>query len=225
VAPARLIFVAALLMSSCVLDYDALRRGRGVDASMMDAAATDAGPRDARLDTGPFDADAAPLGDAGAPCQVGAATCGDPLFCNGAEVCDPRGVGTDSNGCRPGPAACAAGQSCNETTNRCATTCTDDDSDGHDAISCGGDDCDDMNGMRYPGRTEVCDVSDFDEDCDCATYGNTDMDGDGFIALACCNCVGGDEHCGTDCDDRNFSVNPGAADPPGGGDTNCDGVP
>ncbi|MCA9579186.1 MAG: putative metal-binding motif-containing protein [Sandaracinaceae bacterium] len=32
----------------------------------------------------------------------------------------------------------------------------DQDDDGHDAIACGGDDCDDMNNAVYPGAPEVC---------------------------------------------------------------------
>src|SRR5512143_1962870 len=49
--------------------------------------------------------------------------------------------------------------------------CTDADGDGHGAISCGGDDCDDADANRYPGNAEVCDAAGVDDDCDPATLG------------------------------------------------------
>src|SRR5262245_33664340 len=48
---------------------------------------------------------------------------------------------------------------------------TDADADGHRAMACGGDDCDDADPLRYPGRTEVCDDAGHDDDCDPATLG------------------------------------------------------
>src|SRR5690348_5247253 len=44
-------------------------------------------------------------------------------------------------------------------------TACDEDGDGHDAVTCGGDDCDDADRNRYPGATEVCDPASRDEDC------------------------------------------------------------
>jgi hypothetical protein len=40
----------------------------------------------------------------------------------------------------------------------------DADGDGHRAMNCGGDDCDDADANRFPGRTEVCDTTMHDED-------------------------------------------------------------
>lgn len=43
----------------------------------------------------------------------------------------------------------------------------DADGDGRISIACeGGDDGDDTDPNRYPGNLEVCDVLDYDEDCD-----------------------------------------------------------
>ena len=95
----------------------------------------------------------------------------------------------------------------------------DQDGDGHDAVACGGDDCDDLDASRFPGNVEICDASGHDEDCDDSTFG-PDGDGDGFIGAECCN---GDA-CGDDCDDTLAGVNPGATDGCGGGDEDCDEV-
>ncbi len=93
----------------------------------------------------------------------------------------------------------------------------DRDGDGHVALECGGDDCDDDDASRYPGNTEVCDASGHDEDCDPATLAgggsggrrpagvpaDGDEDGDGFISAQCCNEQSdGRLRCGPDPDDR-----------------------
>jgi hypothetical protein len=60
----------------------------------------------------------------------------------------------------------------------------DADDDGHMAMSCGGDDCDDENPDVYPGAVEACDG--VDENCD----GNADRLADGgFDPLADMPCV------------------------------------
>ena len=97
--------------------------------------------------------------------------CSDGLYCNGAELCSPGDPGASSFGCVVGRAPCGAGQNCNETTDRCEVGCTDNDGDGHMAMSCGGDDCDDNDSNRYPGNVEVNDPADHDEDCDVNTHG------------------------------------------------------
>lgn len=97
--------------------------------------------------------------------------CNDGLYCNGVELCSPGDPGASSLGCVVGRPPCGAGQSCNETTDRCEVGCTDNDGDGHMAMSCGGDDCDDNDSNRYPGNVEVNDPADHDEDCDVNTHG------------------------------------------------------
>ena len=100
----------------------------------------------------------------------------------------------------------------------------DADGDGHRAAECGGDDCDDSDHNRFPGNSEVCDAL-HDEDCDLATVGTRDMDGDGFQSNACCNAVlGNPTVCGNDCDDSLRSVNPQAPEVCDGIDNNCNGV-
>ncbi|MFH1808996.1 MAG: MopE-related protein [Pseudomonadota bacterium] len=99
------------------------------------------------------------------------------------------------------------------------------DSDGHDALGCGGDDCDDDNPLRYTGATEVCDANDVDEDCDPSTFGFRDSDGDGAASAACCNSDGLVEVCGSDCDDANSVVCPTCTEIDGNSvDDDCDGV-
>ena len=100
-----------------------------------------------------------------------------------------------------------------------AFVCADSDGDGHADVACGGDDCDDADGSRYPGATEVCDSD--DEDCDDTTYG-ADADSDEFESALCCN---GPSNCGADCDDSNVNVNPAAVEVCNGGiDDDCDGL-
>lgn len=159
--------------------------------------------------------------------------CSDGNWCNGQEVCDPaRGQGQFSDnygkgywGCFAGQAKCPTGD-CNETAQRCeakparaACTTPDADGDGHAAIACGGDDCDDSDPNVSPGSTEVCDAMGIDEDCNPSTFGSTDADGDGEIDSRCCN----GERCGTDCDDRNMAVKTRGVEVCNEMDDNCDG--
>lgn len=82
----------------------------------------------------------------------------------------------------------------------------DRDGDGLDAIVCGGIDCDDNDGDRFPGNPERCDATGHDEDCDPCTiaaaswvpdylprvYGlNPDQDHDGLVGVACFNTAPG----------------------------------
>ena len=48
---------------------------------------------------------------------------------------------------------------------------TDTDGDGHNAIRYDGDDCDDRDANTFPGRMEVWDEPDHDEDCDPGSHG------------------------------------------------------
>src|ERR1044071_7245240 len=56
----------------------------------------------------------------------------------------------------------------------------DCDRDGHNNLATKGDDCDDNDPRRHPGRYEVADFDGHDEDCDAGTYGLLDNDRDGF---------------------------------------------
>jgi hypothetical protein len=146
--------------------------------------------------------------------------CSNSVFCDGQELCMPGGAGADARGCLPsrGP-PCFTNQSCDEADQRCVSTCTDADGDGHYAMACGGDDCDDHDVNDFPGNPEVCDPSNHDEDCDPTTFGHRDTDGDGYDDAACCNGT----HCGSDCNDANPSVHPNQVEVCNGIDDNCRG--
>jgi hypothetical protein len=150
------------------------------------------------------------------------ADCDDGRFCNGVEVCAPDASSADARGCALGAAPCAA-SSCNESTDTCGTGCADADRDGHTAVSCGGDDCDDADANRYTGNTEVCDPMDHDEDCDPRTFGVRDQDHDGEADALCCNVSPtGTRTCGTDCDDTRSTVNTTAPEVCNRIDDDCD---
>ncbi len=153
--------------------------------------------------------------------------CTDGVFCNGVERCMPGGPGADIRGCAPALTAspCLAAQRCVEASARCESECDrtgDADGDGHRALSCGGDDCDDGDAMRFPGHPEVCDPADHDEDCERATFGLRDDDGDGYFDARCCNAdSAGLRTCGADCDDARPNVHPGLPEACDGVDNDC----
>lgn len=100
----------------------------------------------------------------------------------------------------------------------------DADGDGHRAVSAGGDDCDDRDGNRYPGNPEIADLAGHDEDCDPATFGERDGDGDGFFDARAFNLsADGTRHAGNDCDDTRGNVHPFQAEVCNFVDDNCDG--
>jgi hypothetical protein len=138
--------------------------------------------------------------------------CRDGLFCNGQERCQPGDPDADKRGCIAAPRPpCDRGTVCREDADACIRPCRDADGDGHDAVDCGGDDCDDRDPNRYPGNVELCDAAGHDEDCDPTTFGFRDEDRDGEADARCCNTDGsGVERCGADCDDSNRSVLPNA---------------
>jgi hypothetical protein len=119
--------------------------------------------------------------------------CDDGVWCNGEERCERNAEDADDRGCVPARAvACpdTANSRCDEANDRCLTGCDlrpDEDGDGHDSIACGGDDCDDDDPDRFPGNPEDCDEQGHDEDCDPATVGDQDADGDGFVDKRCWN--------------------------------------
>jgi len=104
--------------------------------------------------------------------------------------------------------------------------CTDEDVDGHFAISekCpSGDDCDDQDRLIYPGAAERCNQK--DDNCDGQTDEGSictkceDADKDGHSGKTA-DCPSGD-----DCDDSNAAVHPGAAEIcTDSVDNDCDGL-
>jgi hypothetical protein len=153
--------------------------------------------------------------------------CSDGKFCNGVERCNPGAKGADERSCVvPSKGPCDDGESCNDRTKKCIACSenADVDGDNHDAVNCGGDDCDDNDPNRYPGNIEVCDNKIHDEDCDPTTFGNKNDDGDGEIDAKCCN-VAADrkKYCGTDCDDARIDVRSKQLEICDGIDNNCDG--
>jgi Putative metal-binding motif len=92
-----------------------------------------------------------------------------------------------------------------------AASCPDNDADGFADMACGGSDCDDADGTRYPGAPEVCDAAGHDEDCNPGTVGNKDDDRDGEIDFRCMNhAPDGTTPSGTDVDDSNPAIQSGA---------------
>ncbi|MFH1463196.1 MAG: putative metal-binding motif-containing protein [Pseudomonadota bacterium] len=99
-------------------------------------------------------------------------------------------------------------------------------------VSAGGD-CDDASAAVHPGATEHCDG--VDEDCDGSIDDGavglgtwySDADGDGFGdlggAVTACTQPSGTVSTGTDCDDGDAAVYPGATEHCDGVDEDCDG--
>ncbi len=119
-----------------------------------------------RSDAGADAGDAVTDGDVGTAksCTI-EFDCDDKSWCNGPERCISGKCAASLGGPCEGPSACTTA-SCNETTRTCdgAATIDDVDGDGHKAIGCGGDDCNDRNGTVYGGAPELCDS--LDNDCD-----------------------------------------------------------
>ena len=152
--------------------------------------------------------------------------CDDGIFCNGAERCVGGGEAGSGSVCRAATAPCAADR-CEESARVCNADCdtADADGDGHNAVSCGGDDCDDTDAVVFPGALEVCDAVAVDEDCDPETVGSLDVDGDGYTALVCCNeDAAGGFRCGDDCDDASAGTNPDVPEVCDGRDNDCNGA-
>ena len=114
-----------------------------------------------------------------------------------------------------------------EGADLCQSDCDlygDADGDGHNSLACGGDDCDDADATRFPGNAERCDLIGHDEDCDPTTFGETDIDGDGYIDVRCFNIdAGGVRRQGDDCNDASAEVHPTAPEVCNGIDENCNG--
>ncbi len=99
-------------------------------------------------------------------------------------------------------------------------------------------DCDDANAAINPGASEVCDgidndcdtlIDDADPSLDASTtsmwYADADNDGYGAgTAVSACDAPAGSVSTGTDCDDGNGAVHPGASEVCNGIDDDCDGA-
>ncbi|NOY90487.1 MAG: hypothetical protein GXP55_04695 [Deltaproteobacteria bacterium] len=127
-------------------------------------------------------------GDADASTCTALDRCDDGIYCNGVEHCELPGPPARIGLCIAGESPCIENQICDEETDHCVTICDetqDADLDGHDAVECGGDDCDDTDPDRYPGNPERCDGK--DDDCNGMEDDGLelidfypDCDGDGF---------------------------------------------
>ncbi len=112
-------------------------------------------------------------------------------------------------------------------------TCNDADGDGHESLACGGLDCDDTDGSIYPGANEVC--NGYDDDCDGVVDEGLalnnyyiDQDGDGYgdssyPPQTTCAPPAGYVANGSDCDDTDDDVHPGAPEICNNADDDCDG--
>lgn len=96
-------------------------------------------------------------------------------------------------------------------------------------------DCDDSEERRYPGAPELCDL--LDNDCDASIDESPsvidwypDVDGDGFgstdpsLVVRSCVPLDGYSTRGTDCNDAEGAINPGASERCNGVDDDCNGL-
>ena len=120
---------------------------------------------------------------------------------------------------------------CGDKPDDTAISAVDGDGDGY-LVEDG--DCDDGNASVHPGASEVC--NGVDDDCDGETDKDAsdapewyaDVDGDGWGNMlsmdAACEAPTGFVEDGTDCDDDDAAVHPGASEVCNGVDDDCDGA-
>jgi alpha-tubulin suppressor-like RCC1 family protein len=126
--------------------------------------------------------------------------------CTGDRECEPLNAGL-------APGACEIFR-CSAATSRCALASRDDDGDGDPPMSCGGNDCDDLDPARSTSATELC--NGVDDDCDTLLDGpDEDDDADGHADLCAGLAAVGD------CDDRDPFTYIGATELCDGLDNDC----
>jgi hypothetical protein len=196
----------------------------GVDAGPIDAGRDAAGPVDANVDA-PMTCDTDADGDGFVSRACGGDDCDDgnaSRYPGATETCDSVGVDEDCDPTTLGPDldgdSFVSISCCNlqpDGTNTCGTDCND---------SPGG-------ANMHPGAPESC--NGVDDDCDGVIDDGVtgtfylDADGDGFgdatHPVAACFAPVGYVANGTDCNDSNAAVHPGATEVFNTIDDNCDG--
>ena len=157
----------------------------------------------------------APDGDCADPGEAGtAADCNDSaagVYPGAPEVCD--GIDQDCDG--------DLVEGFVDTNSDGDPDCFDDDDDGDGFVD--GTDCRPLDASSYPGALELCDG--IDQDCDGDVLESfADVNGNGIP-----DCIDvdfdGDGYSGTDCNDSDVGINPGATDIPDDGiDQDCSGT-
>ncbi len=154
--------------------------------------------------------------DDGVPCTIDSCVDGAcvhvPGSCPAAQHCDVKAGCTQSPACADDAACkalwaadpCKTNVRCDGATATCKFDLLDKDGDLHWPVVCGGDDCDDVNPSKHPGRAEVCDGQ--DNDCDGAVDGSNLCAAPRVCAEGACSCPA-DNKCGSECVDKSTSPN------------------
>jgi hypothetical protein len=100
--------------------------------------------------------------------------------------------------------ACKANIKCDPATSVCTYNTLDKDGDGHPPPVCGGDDCDDSDGTKAPGSSELCDGK--DNDCNAAVDNGATCAGLTVCQGGACVCPAPNA-CGNECVDKTTDPN------------------